>query len=35
MKVLAAKSTLAARVDSLHQSPDGDIGRDLLEQVVL
>lgn len=33
MKVLAAKTTLAARVDSLHQSADGSIGRDLLEQV--
>ncbi|CAI4223173.1 unnamed protein product [Auanema sp. JU1783] len=32
MKVLAAKTTLAARVDSLHESPDGSIGRELLEQ---
>ncbi|KAI6178310.1 Pre-mRNA-processing factor 31 [Aphelenchoides besseyi] len=32
-KTLAAKSTLAARVDSLHQSPDGSIGETLAGQV--
>ncbi|KHJ78547.1 u4/U6 small nuclear ribonucleoprotein Prp31 domain protein [Oesophagostomum dentatum] len=32
-KVLAAKCTLAARVDSLHESPNGAIGMRLLEQV--
>ncbi|KAI6217348.1 Pre-mRNA-processing factor 31 [Aphelenchoides besseyi] len=32
-RVIAAKSTLAARVDSLHQSPDGSIGETLAGQV--
>uniref|UniRef100_A0A1I7WVB7 U4/U6 small nuclear ribonucleoprotein Prp31 n=1 Tax=Heterorhabditis bacteriophora TaxID=37862 RepID=A0A1I7WVB7_HETBA len=32
-KILSAKCTLAARVDSLHESPDGAIGKDLLDQV--
>lgn len=32
-KILAAKCTLAARVDSLHESPNGAIGVHLLEQV--
>ncbi|KJH53359.1 snoRNA binding domain protein [Dictyocaulus viviparus] len=32
-KILASKCTLAARVDSLHESPNGAIGMDLLEQV--
>uniref|UniRef100_A0A914XY03 U4/U6 small nuclear ribonucleoprotein Prp31 n=1 Tax=Panagrolaimus superbus TaxID=310955 RepID=A0A914XY03_9BILA len=32
-KIIAAKCTLAARVDSLHESPDGGIGRDLSAQI--
>uniref|UniRef100_A0A0K0CXS6 U4/U6 small nuclear ribonucleoprotein Prp31 n=1 Tax=Angiostrongylus cantonensis TaxID=6313 RepID=A0A0K0CXS6_ANGCA len=32
-KILASKCTLAARVDSLHESPNGAIGIALLEQV--
>ncbi|VDM77908.1 unnamed protein product [Strongylus vulgaris] len=32
-KILAAKCTLAARVDSLHESPNGAIGMHLLDQV--
>ncbi|KAI6233078.1 Pre-mRNA-processing factor 31 [Aphelenchoides fujianensis] len=32
-RVIAAKCTLAARVDSLHQSPDGAIGEQLAGQV--
>ncbi|KAK6058310.1 snoRNA binding domain protein, partial [Cooperia oncophora] len=32
-KILAAKCTLAARVDSLHESPNGAIGINLLEQL--
>jgi U4/U6 small nuclear ribonucleoprotein PRP31 len=32
-KIIAAKCTLAARVDSLHESPDGGIGRDLSQQI--
>ena len=26
-RVVAAKSTLAARVDSFHESPDGEVGQ--------
>ncbi|PAV77337.1 hypothetical protein WR25_08416 [Diploscapter pachys] len=33
MKILAAKATLAARVDALHESPEGDIGSKLLEEI--
>ena len=32
-KIIAAKCTLAARVDSRHESPDGSIGRDLADQI--
>lgn len=32
-KIIAAKCTLAARVDSLHESPDGAIGRNLADQI--
>ncbi|KAK0407329.1 hypothetical protein QR680_019138 [Steinernema hermaphroditum] len=32
-RLVAAKCTLAARVDSLHESPDGRIGQDLAEQI--
>jgi U4/U6 small nuclear ribonucleoprotein PRP31 len=32
-RVLAAKCTLAARVDACHESTDGSVGRQLREQV--
>ncbi|CAI5440157.1 unnamed protein product [Caenorhabditis angaria] len=32
-KILAAKATLAARIDAQHESPTGDLGKDLLEDV--
>jgi len=32
-KIIAAKCTLAARVDSRHESPDGSIGRNLADQI--
>jgi U4/U6 small nuclear ribonucleoprotein PRP31 len=32
-RVVAAKCTLAARVDSFHESPEGEVGEDLREQV--
>ncbi|CAD6184556.1 unnamed protein product [Caenorhabditis auriculariae] len=32
-KILAAKATLAARVDAQHESPNGNIGKDLLDEV--
>ncbi|TKR92086.1 hypothetical protein L596_006802 [Steinernema carpocapsae] len=32
-RLVAAKCTLAARVDSLHESPNGEIGRDLADQI--
>jgi U4/U6 small nuclear ribonucleoprotein PRP31 len=32
-RVVAAKCTLAARVDSFHESPEGDVGQDLRDQV--
>ncbi|CAB3407530.1 unnamed protein product [Caenorhabditis bovis] len=32
-KILAAKATLAARIDAQHESPSGDLGKDLLEEV--
>jgi U4/U6 small nuclear ribonucleoprotein PRP31 len=34
-RVVAAKSTLAARIDSFHQSRDGDLGEDLKSQVTM
>lgn len=32
-RTIANKCTLAARVDSLHESPDGEIGRGLMDQI--
>jgi U4/U6 small nuclear ribonucleoprotein PRP31 len=32
-RVVAAKCTLAARVDSFHESPEGHVGQDLRDQV--
>lgn len=32
-RLLSAKATLAARVDSLHESSDGSLGKNLFEQV--
>ncbi|MFH4977409.1 hypothetical protein AB6A40_004118 [Gnathostoma spinigerum] len=32
-RLLAAKTTLAARIDSLHNSPDGILGKNLFEQI--
>lgn len=32
-RLLAAKTTLAARVDFIHESSDGSIGKNLFEQI--
>ena len=32
MRIISAKAVIAARVDRVHESPDGSVGEDLLEQ---